>query len=155
MGVRAAVAVGATGVAAGLVARSLVRQRHEGDADGRHPDGWKAVTVLGDSEAFTAGGYPEPLRRIADAVEVRIVQAPTDKGFEVHARVRDGADARKVLDDDDPAERLRAALRDAKQLFETGEVLRATPRPHGRRPRTLLGGVVDKAEDEAKGEGVL
>lgn len=47
------------------------------------------------------------------------------------------------------------ALRDAKQLFETGEILRATPRPHGHRPTTLFGAAVDKAEDEAKGEGVL
>lgn len=155
MGVKAAVAVGATGVAAGLVARSLVRQQHDGDADGRHPDGWKAVTVLGDPDAFAAGGYPEPLRRIAEALELRIEQAPGDKGFEVHARVRDGRAARKAIDGDDPDRVLRAALRDAKQVFETGEVLRATPRPHGRRPRTLLGGAVDKAEDEAKGGGVL
>ena len=56
---------------------------------------------------------------------------------------------------DDPGKVLRAALRDAKQVFETGEVLRGTPRPHGERPRTLLGGAVDAAEDDAKGEGVL
>jgi hypothetical protein len=155
MGVKAAVAVGAAGVAAGLVARSLVRQQDEGDADGRHPRGWKSVTVLGAADEFAAAGYPEPLRRIADVVEVRVEPAPGDKGFEVHARLRDGVDARAAIDDDDPERRLRAALRDAKQLFETGEVLRATPRPHGRRPRTLLGTAVDRAEDEAKGEGVL
>jgi hypothetical protein len=70
----------------------------------------------------------------------------------VHARVREGADTGA---DDDPEKALRAALRDAKQIFETGEVLQATPRPHGQRPRTLLGGAVDEAEDKAKGEGVL
>jgi hypothetical protein len=155
MGVKAAVAVGATGVAAGLVARSLVKKERDGDGDGKHPEGWKAVTVLGDPAAFASGGYPEPLQRIAEALELRVDPAPGDKGFEVHARLRDGADVRRVVGDEDPDQALRAALRDAKQVFETGEVLKAVPRPHGRRPKTVLGGVVDKAEDEAKGEGVL
>jgi hypothetical protein len=156
MEVKTAVAVGAAGVAAaGLVARSLVREKRDSDGDGKHPEGWKAVTILGDPGAFQAGGYPEPLRRIAEAVEVRIDPAPGDKGFEVHARLREGADVKSVIGNDDPEQALRAALRDAKQVFETGEVLRATPRPHGHRKTTLLGAAVDKAEDEAKGEGVL
>ncbi|WP_132436117.1 MULTISPECIES: hypothetical protein [unclassified Rathayibacter] len=135
-----------------MVARTLVKKERESDGDGAHPQGWKAVTVLGDAEDFAVGGYPEPLARLAELLEIRIDPAPGDKGFEVHARVREGADAGVG---DDPGKALRAALRDAKQIFETGEVLRATPRPHGERPRTLLGGAVDKAEDEAKGEGVL
>jgi|SRR4051794_38846256 hypothetical protein len=156
MGVKTAVAAGVAGVAAvGLVARELVREKHDSDGDGKHPEGWKAVTILGDSAAFQAGGYPEPLRRIADALELRLDPAPGDKGFEVHARLRDGADVKAVIGDDDPEQALRAALRDAKQVFETGEVLRATPRPHGHRKTTLLGAAVDKAEDEAKGGGVL
>lgn len=155
MGVKTAVAVGAAGVAVGLVTRSLVRSKQDTDGDGRHPEGWKAVTVLGDAAAFTQDGYPEPLQRIANVLEIRLDPAPADKGFEVHARVRDGADTSSVLGDDDPEQALRAALRDAKQLFETGEILRATPRPHGHRPATLLGAAVDKAEDEAKGAGVL
>ncbi|MCJ1674524.1 MULTISPECIES: hypothetical protein [unclassified Rathayibacter] len=136
----------------GLVARSLVKKERESDGDGAHPEGWKAVTVLGEARDFESGGYPEPLARLAESLEIRIDPAPGDKGFEVHARVREGADAGVG---DDPGKALRAALRDAKQIFETGEVLRATPRPHGERPRTLLGGAVDEAEDEAKGEGVL
>jgi hypothetical protein len=155
MGVKKAVAVGAAGVAAGLIATSLARQRNANDGDGRHPQGWKSVTILGDSATFAASGYPEPLRRIVDVLELRVDPAPGDKGFEVHARVRDGADVKAVIGDDDPDQAVRVALRDAKQLFETGEILRAIPRPHGDRPRTLLGKVVDKAEDEAKGEGVL
>lgn len=154
MGVKTTVAVGAVSIAAGLVARSLVRERHDSEGDGRHPDGWKAVTILGDAGEF-ANAYPAPLQRIADAVEIRVQSAPGDKGFEVHARVRDGDEAARALGDQDPDQALRTALRDAKQLFETGEVLRAKPRPHGHRPPTLLGGVVDKAEDDAKGEGVL
>jgi len=155
MGVKTAVAVGAVGVAAGLVARSLVRERRDSDGDGRHPEGWKAVTILGDAAAFTQGGYPEPLQRIAEVLEIRLDPAPADRGFEVHARLRDGVDVQAVLGEDDPDQAVRVALRDAKQLFETGEILRATPRPHGHRPTTLLGAAVDKAEDEAKGEGVL
>jgi hypothetical protein len=155
MGVKAAVALGAAGVAAGLVVRSLVREKHDVDGDSRHPHGWKAVTVLGDPAAFTADGYPQPLRLIEAVLDVRIDPAPGNKGFEVHARLRDGADVASAMGDDDPERALRQALRDAKQLFETGEVLSATPRPHGHRPRTLLGAVVDKAEDNAKGEGVL
>jgi hypothetical protein len=145
------VGVGVAGVAVGLVARSLVKKDRESDGDAAHPEGWKAVTVVGDADGFSRDGYPEPLRRLADSLEIRIDPAPGDKGFEVHARVREGAD----LGDEDPSRALREALRDAKQLFETGEILRATPRPHVERPRTLLGGAVDEAEDKAKGEGVL
>jgi hypothetical protein len=155
MGVKTAVVVGAVGVAAGLVARSLVKDRHDSDGDGRHPEGWKAVTILGDAEAFRQDGYPHPLRRIADVLEIRLEAAPGDKGFEVHARTRADADTTGTIGDEDPDQAVRTALRDAKQLFETGEILRAKPRPHGHRPVTLTGAVVDKAEDAAKGEGVL
>lgn len=149
----AAVGLGVAGVAAGLVARSLVKGHRDSDGDAAHPQGWKAVTVLGDADDFHRDGrYPEPLQQVADAFEIRLEPAPGDKGFEVHARVRAGVD---LPPDDDPARTLRTALRDAKQVFETGEVLRATPRPHGERPTTLLGGTVDAAEDDAKGEGVL
>ncbi|WP_344797051.1 hypothetical protein [Frondihabitans peucedani] len=151
---KAAVAagVGAAGVAAGLVARTLVKKERESDGDGAHPEGWKAVTILGEAGDFSSGRYPEPLQRLADSLEIRVERAPGDKGFEVHARIREGID---LAADGDPAKALREALRDAKQLVETGEILRATPRPHGDRPSTLLGGAVDKAEDDAKGEGVL
>lgn len=155
MGVKAAVAVGAAGVAAGLVARSLVRDKRDGAGEGAHPEGWKSVTILGDPEVFAADGYPAPLRELAPVLELRIETAPGDKGFEVHARVRDGAELPAGVDEDDPEQALRRALRDAKQLVETGEILRSTPRPHGHRPSTLLGAVVDRAEDDAKGEGVL
>src|SRR3954447_3395490 len=122
MGVKTAVAVGAAGVAAGLVARSLVRERHDTDGDGRHPEGWKAVTIVGDAAAFGQNGYPEPLQRIAEALEIRIDAAPADKGFEVHARLRDDVDVQTVVGDEDPDKALRTALRDAKQVFETGEI---------------------------------
>ncbi|MFB4351422.1 hypothetical protein [Microbacterium sp. CR_7] len=155
MGVKTAVSVAVAGVAAGLVARELVREKRGTAGDGRHPEGWKAVTVLGDAESFGSGGYPEPLQRLRDALEIRTDPAPADKGFEVHARVRDDADVTDVFGDEDPEQSLRAALRDTKQLVETGEVLRGTPRPHGHRPVTLFGAAVDEAEAEATGGGVL
>ena len=153
MGAKTAVSVGAAAVAAGLVTQALVRKRAESGVGGRHPDGWKAVTILGDSADFAQGGYPAPLQRVAGALEIRMEAAPGDRGFEVHARVRDGADVSVLGDKPDHA--LRAALRDAKQLFETGEILQPVPRPHGHRPPTLFGAAVDAAEREAKGGGVL
>ncbi|RUR03143.1 hypothetical protein [Labedella endophytica] len=155
MGLKRTIAVGATGVAAGLVARALVREMRNGEGEGSHPEGWKSVTILGDSADFAVDGYPEPLRDLAPMLEVRVDRAPGDKGFEVHARVLHGSELPPSVDDDDPERALRRALRDAKQVFETGEVLRATPRPHGHRPSTVFGAIVDRAEDDAKGEGVL
>ncbi|MFB4351891.1 hypothetical protein RAC69_01990 [Microbacterium sp. LS_15] len=155
MSVKTAVSVAIAGVAAGLVARKLVRDKQDSAGDGRHPEGWKAVSVLGDAESFGNGAYPEPLQRLAGALEIRTSPAPADKGFEVHARVRGDADVAAVFGDEDPEQSLRAALRDAKQLVETGEILRSTPRPHGHRTATVFGAVVDKAEAEAKDGGVL
>ncbi|MGH1549575.1 alcohol dehydrogenase catalytic domain-containing protein [Leifsonia poae] len=155
MGAKTAVVAGVVGAAAaGLVARELVKKKQESDGDGRHPEGWKAVTVLGDQAAFSRDGYPAPLERLREVLEVRLATAPGDKGFEVHARLRPDVDPKPVVGDDDPDQALRVALRDAKQLFETGEILRATPRPHGKRKATLFGAAVDKAEDEAKGARV-
>ncbi|WP_144872467.1 hypothetical protein [Microbacterium sp. 1.5R] len=155
MGVKTAVSVAAAGVAAGLVARKLVRERKESDGDGRHPEGWKAVTVMGDADALRRGDYPEPLRRIAHVLDVRVDPAPADKGVELHARVRPDLQTADVFGDESPDQALRAALRDAKQLIETGEILRATPRPHGHRSVSLFGAAVDRAEADAKGRGVL
>jgi hypothetical protein len=115
----------------------------------------EAVTILGDAARFAEGGFPEPLKRMEKALEIRLNPAPGDKGFELHARLREDVDTKAEIGDGDPDQAVRVALRDAKQLFETGEVLRNTPRPHGHRPATLLGTAVDKAEDDAKGEGVL
>jgi hypothetical protein len=50
---------------------------------------------------------------------------------------------------------LRAALREAKQLIEVGEVLRVDPVPHGRRKATPTGALVDVATRRSNEEGVL
>jgi hypothetical protein len=80
-------------------------------------DRWHAVTV-NLPPAEVGPDLPGPLAALGEAIAVRIEPAPGGKGTELHARLTDGGD---------PAE-LRAALRRAKQLLETGEVL-APSRP--------------------------
>ncbi|HEV2872578.1 MAG TPA: hypothetical protein VG409_14315, partial [Actinomycetota bacterium] len=53
----------------------------------------------------------------------------------------------------DPRQRLRAALRQARQLCETGEVLQADRPPTAR--RTLRGLPLELATRRAQGEGRL
>ena len=87
------------------------------------------------------GRWPEPLRRLDGAVEVRVRTAPGGRGTELAARPLAGATARVGLAahlvGDDPGLLVRRALRQAKQHIEAGEVLRADrsaldrPRPGG------------------------
>ncbi|MEU1360162.1 hypothetical protein ABZ356_10005 [Micromonospora zamorensis] len=71
---------------------------------------------------------PEPLAGLGDAVDVQIRRAPADQGVELAVRLRDGAQSpvtagARRLAGRDPNQAIRAALREAKQLLETGEVL--------------------------------
>jgi hypothetical protein len=95
---------------------------------------WLAVTVNAPVEAITQSGrLPEPLERLSDTVEVRVLPAPGGRGTELAARLREPG-AR--LAGKDPRQDVRLALREAKSLVETGEVLRpdapATTRGEGR-----------------------
>ncbi|GAA4567987.1 hypothetical protein GCM10023176_21500 [Micromonospora coerulea] len=126
-----ALAVAAAGAAAG---RALpVRRRRSWPrvtgADPR-PARWQVVTVAGPPEAVLPGGrWPEPLRRLDGAVELHARPAPGGRGTELAARPLGdspplpGLAAHLV--GDDPGLLIREALRAAKQLTETGEVLRA------------------------------
>jgi hypothetical protein len=122
---------------------------------------WRTVTVnLPPGELQHSGGYPEPLAALGDLVELRVAPAPGGKGTELGARLRQqephGSKALAGMgSEDDPRHRVRVALRDAKALLETGEVLRSDPRPHGKRPATPLGVLVDEWEKKSKGEGIL
>ncbi|MGN6744234.1 MAG: hypothetical protein ACTHJL_13210 [Amnibacterium sp.] len=114
----------------------------------RDPAGWKSVTVLADEEDVRPGGrWPEPLAALQDRLEIRLRRASRDRGTEVHARFRRDVAA-------DPGA-LRAALRDAKALVETGLVQRADPAPHGRRKPTPFGLAQDAVESRSKGMGLL
>jgi len=145
IGVPLAVAGVAAGAAIGLRAR-----RGTGDGPGadRSPEGWKSVTVLVDEAAIRPGGvYPRPLQDLEDRLEIRLKPASRDRGTELHARFRPGTDS-------DP-QALRAALRDAKSILETGIVQQADPVPHGDRKHTPFGAVQDQVESKAKGSGLL
>jgi len=113
-------------------ARVLVRRRerwpHAAGADPR-PGRWQVVTVAGrPEEVLPRGRWPEPLRRLDGAVEVHARPAPGGRGTELAARPLGGElrlpGLAAHLVGDDPGRFIRQALRAAKQLAETGEVLR-------------------------------
>lgn len=91
---------------------------------------WEVVTVDRPPEqVLPAGRWPEPLRRLDGAVEVRVRPAPGDRGTELAARPVAGASPpvglAAHLVGDDPHLLVRRVLRQIKQRAETGEVLRA------------------------------
>jgi hypothetical protein len=108
---------------------------------------WRAVTVLCPPERLEAE-LPAPLAALGNRIEVRTAPAPGDRGTELAARFRG-----PVAEDEIGG--LRAALREAKQLVEVGEVLRMDPRPHGRRADTPQGRALDGMTAGASREGVL
>jgi hypothetical protein len=111
---------------------------------------WLAVTV---NAQVTVEQLPEPLRRLGDQVEVRVRPAPGDRGTEVLARPTRPVPVGGRLRGSDPRPAVRRALREAKSLLETGEVLRPS-RPGSDRP-TLPGRLLDVVIGRAQGEGRL
>jgi hypothetical protein len=109
--------------------------------------GWLAVTVVRDLADLEGAPMPAPLAELGDEIDVRLRQAPGDKGTELAARLRERGSAggkQSRLSGSDPQSDLRSALRRAKQLIEVGEVLVVDPAPHGRRTATP-GGVLLEA----------
>ncbi len=125
-----AAVVGVVGVAAaaGAVAAGALRRHGEsGEDGGDEPGRWRAVTVQVPREQLERG-LPAPLAALGHALEVRLVDAPGDRGTEVHVRLRDGepsgvSGAAARLTGNDPRQDVRRALRESKSLLETGEVL--------------------------------
>ncbi|TWJ20185.1 hypothetical protein [Micromonospora endolithica] len=122
----------AGGTVASAVDALAARARRAGrGTTGNDPGGgrWQVVTVdRTPDEVRPDGRWPEPLRRLGDAVQVRVRPAPGCRGTELAARPRPGRVPPGLaahLVGDDPGAPVRAALRQAKQLAETGEVLRA------------------------------
>jgi hypothetical protein len=93
-----------------------------GGAAHQDPHGWRAVTVNRPIVELE-GGVPAHLAALGDAVEVRLQPAPGGKGTEIHARLTKQAPSR--INDEEPVEALRSALRQAKQVVEVGYVLEA------------------------------
>ncbi len=133
------------GVVAGAVAGVTVARVLRAPFRGGRPreagprDGWQVVTIDRPPERVLPGGrWPEPLRRLDGAVEVAQGPAPGGRGTELAARPVRGVPVTGMaahLVGGDPAPLVREALRQAKQLAETGELLRADRSPvEGPRP---------------------
>ncbi|MFC8847178.1 MULTISPECIES: hypothetical protein [unclassified Micromonospora] len=133
------------GVVAGAVAGATAARALRGPLGGGRRraagprDDWQVVTIDRPPERVLPGGrWPEPLRRFDGAVEVAQGPAPGGRGTELAARPVRGAPVPGMaahLVGDDPALLVREALRQAKQLAETGELLRADRSPlDGPRP---------------------
>ena len=148
------------GVGAGvIVARRIVSRQAGNGAAGKVPDRWHSVTVnRPPEEVAPEGRLPEPLATLGDAVEVRLRPAPGGRGTELAARLRDGALAGAAgavarVAGSDPRQEVRAALRQSKQLLETGEVL--SPDEPSTTRRTLRSLPLELATRRARGEGRL
>jgi hypothetical protein len=121
----------------------------------RSASGWVAVTVLRNPSAIDPAALPGPLAELGEHIEVKVRPAPGDKGTELAARLRDQVQkgsAPQRLSGEDPHAELRSALRRAKQLIEVGEVLAVDPAPHGDRPPTP-GGTLLEAWTKAAPKG--
>jgi hypothetical protein len=149
------------GVGAGvLVVRRMSARQPSNDAAGQARDRWHTVTVnRPPEEVATDGRLAGPLAELSDAVEVQIRPAPGGRGTEVAARLRSGAAPSGLggiaarAAGNDPRQQVRSALRQTKQLLETGEVLSPDKPPTTR--RTLRGLPLELAARRARGEGRL
>ncbi|MGV9883640.1 hypothetical protein [Streptomyces sp. NPDC003006] len=146
----------AAGLAAGA---AVVARRHKArPADPAAADRWLTVTInLGPADV-QADKLPSPLREYGERIETRTSPAPGDRGTEL--AVRFAAPQSKItrsvparLAGADPRQDLRRALREAKALLETGEVMRPDAPPTTR--KTPGGKLVGLLSRRAGGEGVL
>jgi hypothetical protein len=120
-----------------------------------HSDGsrWNFVTVdLSPEEIASDRRYPQPLADLGDLVEIRVIPAPGSWGTELGARPKPGVAG---ISAGDLRQDVRRALRQSKTLLEAGEILRKEPMPHGKRPATPAGRLVDEWEKRAQGGGFL
>jgi hypothetical protein len=112
----------------GDILESTVRKLAGTASSRARTDRWNVVTVNRPPQDVMPGGeLPGPLAEMAGEIEVQVRPAPADKGTELAARITrptdgdgQGPDAKNT---DDQRQRLRAALRHAKMMLETGEVL--------------------------------
>jgi hypothetical protein len=146
-------AAAAAGAAAGtrLAARTTSPLRD-------HPprNRWLMVTINCPPERLD--DLPAPVTRLLDQAEVAIRPAPGDRGTELGLRLREPPPAGPAglaarLTGDDPRRELRSALRDAKSLVETGEVIEPAEPPATR--QTLLAKPLELAIRRSGKEGRL
>jgi hypothetical protein len=148
----------ATGVSAvGAGVAKWLASRNGGVIGDRMPHNrWLMVTVNCPPDRFPAAdNLPDPVRKLTGMAEVMIRPAPGDRGTELGMRLREQPSAAATglaarIAGDDPRQQIRAALRDAKSMIETGEVLRSgEPTTHP----TQTGKILDFAAKRAYGEG--
>ncbi|HEY0359224.1 MAG TPA: hypothetical protein VGD11_11625 [Mycobacteriales bacterium] len=155
-------AVRAAGAAGEVVVRKATELLHTATADGhgngRTQNRWHVVTINRSAEEIAPDGSPPaPLAELED-IEWTLRPAPGDKGTELAARPREPepsgpAAATARVAGTDPRQRLREALRNAKMLAETGEILHPD-RPGSTHP-SPLGLPIRLAARRARGEGRL
>jgi hypothetical protein len=122
-----AIAAGALGGAALVVRRvrgSAARRKLRDD-----PSRWRFVTINRAPEEVAPGGrMPAAVAALGESVETAVRPAPGGRGTELGVRLVGGEPSGlrsvvKRVRRDDPRQDVRAALREAKQVIETGEVL--------------------------------
>jgi hypothetical protein len=140
---------GAVAVAALATAQKMAKKVLAGDEGPSRSDGkdrWHAVTVnLPPERVSSDGAAPPPLRDLS-SVEVRMQQAPGGKGTEIYVRSTGSSNGPDVGD-------VRKALREAKSLLETGDVL-LPDSPPTTQP-TPLNKPIRTATEHAREEGRL
>ncbi|MGC3000631.1 hypothetical protein ACPF8X_20295 [Streptomyces sp. G35A] len=148
-----AAAAGATAAAA-----VIVRRRRAARPASDSADRWLTVTINCAPADIQPEKLPSPLREYGERIETRIRPAPGDRGTELAVRLTESPppSAHSLparLAGDDPRQDLRRALREAKALLETGEVMLpdAPPTTH----ETPGGKLVGLLSRRAGGEGVL
>ncbi|MCZ7437314.1 hypothetical protein O7598_12985 [Micromonospora sp. WMMC241] len=125
----------------------------------RHEPRWHVVTVNPTRDELTPDSpLPEPLADLGDAVDVQIRRAAGDRGIELAVRLRESARSPltagvRRLAGNDPNQAIRAALREAKQLLETGEVLHPDAPPTTR--TTVVNKPLQLATRQGRREGRL
>jgi hypothetical protein len=150
---------GAAAGAAASVAKSLGSRYLGGvPADAKPHNRWLAVTINCSPARLSGDNLPEPAARLTDCAEVSIRPASGGRGTELAMRLLNpppaGVSALAArLSGQDPRRRLRSALRDAKSLIETGEVIQPDT-PPATHP-TLAGKLMDFAISASAGEGRL
>ncbi|MFG1922325.1 hypothetical protein [Cryptosporangium sp. NPDC048952] len=142
------VAVGVTGWAA----RRVLTRRAARNSPAAEQSHWRFVTVNVAPEQVRP--FPQPLRELDAEIVVR--PAPGGRGTEIGVRLNEGEPtgakaAAQRFAGTDPRQAVRKALRDAKQLLETGEIL--SPDRPGTNTKTLTGKPLELAIAHAKGEG--
>jgi hypothetical protein len=116
-------------MAAGVgVARYMVTR--PGTRDRAPKNRWITVTVNCSPQRLASrADLPEPITRLGDAIDIRVAPAPGDRGTELGARLRELPRTKIVgmvnrRPEEDPRRMVEEALRQAKSMIETGEVLR-------------------------------